>query len=102
MGDTEEGEGKKDKKVKKHKLKRTFAKKEDGKKGKGKGKGKDKKKGRGKGEEKKKDEGPCGPDLPRERVTKAPVTGKLLCWRRVFGWVRASEEIDHEDAKKRK
>merc|ERR1719188_733312 len=88
------------KKVRKHKLKRTFAKKEDGK-GKGKGK-KDKRKAKGKGKGKKdKDDGPRGPNLARERVTKAPITGKLIAWMRVYGWVKPSEEIDDEDAKKR-
>jgi len=58
-------------------------------------------KGQSKGERKeKKDKGPSGPDLPRERITEEMVTGEVTYWRRVFGWIKPVDTIDHPEAEK--
>eukprot|EP00439_Symbiodinium_sp_Y106_P040085 s5152_g4.t3 len=62
-----------------------------------KGKGKGKVKGKGKGKSKK----PSGPHLPRTRVSKEPLRGEVLEWKSKFGWIKASNEIDHPMAEKR-
>jgi len=62
-------------------------------KGKGK-KGFDKGKGKGK-------RGPSGPNLPRTRITDAPVTGEVLEWKGKYGWIQPTVPIEHELAAKR-
>eukprot|EP00747_Dinoflagellata_sp_TGD_P184568 gnl/TRDRNA2_/TRDRNA2_40297_c1_seq1.p1 gnl/TRDRNA2_/TRDRNA2_40297_c1~~gnl/TRDRNA2_/TRDRNA2_40297_c1_seq1.p1 ORF type:complete len:116 (+),score=21.14 gnl/TRDRNA2_/TRDRNA2_40297_c1_seq1:2-349(+) len=44
---------------------------------------------------------PSGPDLPRERISEAPVTGEVLEWKGTFGWVKPHGEISHESASKK-
>eukprot|EP00440_Ansanella_granifera_P000384 gb/GFBE01000416.1/.p1 GENE.gb/GFBE01000416.1/~~gb/GFBE01000416.1/.p1 ORF type:complete len:326 (+),score=98.78 gb/GFBE01000416.1/:1-978(+) len=44
---------------------------------------------------------PTGPDLPREEVTTAPVSGTVVEWKGNFGWVQPTEPLDHPAAKKR-
>lgn len=41
---------------------------------------------------------PTGPDLPREKVKEAPILGEVLEWKGNFGWVKATEAIEHEAA----
>jgi len=57
-------------------------------------KGKDK--GKGKGKRK----GPTGPNQPRARITKAPVTGEVLEWKGKYGWVQPTTPIEHEMAQR--
>jgi len=59
----------------------------------GEGKGK----GRGKGKAKR----PSGPDLPRERVSEAPILGEVQEWKGKYGWIKAQEEIEHPLAERR-
>lgn len=44
---------------------------------------------------------PSGPNLPRERVTEAAVTGEVVEWKDSFGWVKPESTIDHPSAKQR-
>mmetsp|Transcript_37478 Transcript_37478/g.95904 ORF Transcript_37478/g.95904 Transcript_37478/m.95904 type:complete len:153 (+) Transcript_37478:59-517(+) len=57
----------------------------------GKGKGKDGK-GKGKG---KRPRGPSGPTLPRERITKEPVTGEVQDWKGKYGWIKPTVPLEH-------
>jgi len=43
---------------------------------------------------------PSGPDLPRERVTTAPIIGEIVAWKKTFGWIKPSEAVEHADAEK--
>lgn len=48
---------------------------------------------------------PGGPDLPRERISEAPIQGKVIDWRKKHGWIKPSDEIkaiEHESLKVRK
>merc|ERR1712232_1124049 len=58
------------------------------------GKGKD---GKGKGKSKNKGKGHL---LPRSRITAEPFMGTVEEWKGKFGWIRASESIEHEKATK--
>jgi len=40
-------------------------------------------------------------DLPRTRVTDASVSGEVVEWKGKFGWVKATDAIEHEKAAKR-
>jgi len=72
------------------------------------GKGKDTEMGmaKGKGTEEpkkpkkkpKEPKGPSGDDLPRERISQAPVTGEILYWMGKFGWIKPHVPIEHEKA----
>lgn len=57
--------------------------------------------GGGKGKKKKKKaKGASGPDLPRERVSTVPVSGKVLMWNKNWGWIRPSSSPTHDKASK--
>jgi len=43
---------------------------------------------------------PTGPDLQRQRVSKALVTGEVLEWRGSFGWIRPHVAVQHAKAAK--
>merc|ERR1740121_364207 len=64
-------------------------------------------KGKGKGKGKMMMMG-CGgtkptPDLKRERITTAPITGEVTKWvKDKFGWIKPHAPIDHPNAKKNK
>jgi len=57
--------------------------------------------GKGKGKGKGKAKPPSGPDLPRERVSEAPILGEVLEWKGKYGWIKAQEAIEHPLAGKR-
>mmetsp|Transcript_21834 Transcript_21834/g.70714 ORF Transcript_21834/g.70714 Transcript_21834/m.70714 type:complete len:346 (+) Transcript_21834:153-1190(+) len=61
-------------------------------------------KGNGKAKAKGKARAPREPvgDLPRERISEAPMTGTLDNWRGKFGWIDMSEKVAHPAAKKNK
>jgi len=61
---------------------------------------KNKNKNKKQGGDEKKEKGPSGPDLPRTRVTETPVTGEVASMNKVFGWIKLSEPVEHELAKK--
>lgn len=42
-----------------------------------------------------------GPDLERERLSQAPVTGEVLEWKGHFGWIRLHQPVEHEAAEQR-
>lgn len=46
----------------------------------------------------KKASGPSGPDLPRERISIAPASGKVDCWNKKWGWIRPEEKPSHAKA----
>jgi len=63
----------------------------------GKGKGK-KAKGKGAGKKPR----PSGPDLPRTRVSTAPVTGEVVEWKGKYGWIMPARPLDHAAISKHK
>eukprot|EP00928_Gymnodinium_smaydae_P022486 TRINITY_DN1886_c0_g2_i1.p2 TRINITY_DN1886_c0_g2~~TRINITY_DN1886_c0_g2_i1.p2 ORF type:complete len:175 (-),score=64.03 TRINITY_DN1886_c0_g2_i1:215-739(-) len=65
--------------------------------GKGKFGGKDGGKGKGKG---KKARGPSGPELPRTRISKEPVTGEVVKWMGKYGFIKPTIAVEHEKAAK--
>lgn len=69
-------------------------------KAKAKAKGKSKSKAKAKSKKPKEPKGPSGPDLPRERITKEPVTGEVVQWKNRFGWIKPEAPIDHAAAEK--
>eukprot|EP00929_Paragymnodinium_shiwhaense_P076559 TRINITY_DN3938_c0_g1_i2.p1 TRINITY_DN3938_c0_g1~~TRINITY_DN3938_c0_g1_i2.p1 ORF type:complete len:227 (+),score=56.20 TRINITY_DN3938_c0_g1_i2:77-757(+) len=54
---------------------------------------------RGGGDRKK---GPSGPELPRNRITEAPVTGEVQEWKGKYGWINPTVPLDHPKAEKHK
>jgi len=50
----------------------------------------------------KKEKGPSGPDLPRERITVEAIVGKVVSFRGKSGWLIPTEKFDHPDMKKHK
>merc|ERR1712151_973055 len=55
----------------------------------------------GKGKSKgKRERGPSGPDLERERITAEPFTGTVKVWKGKFGFITPEEPIDHPAASK--
>jgi len=62
---------------------------------KGKGNGKGKAKGQPETEN-----GPSGPNLPRERIMDVPMVGEVISWKGKFGWIKPGEDIDHPEAAK--
>jgi len=62
---------------------------------KGKGNGKGKAKGQPETEN-----GPSGPNLPRERIIDDPMVGEVISWKGKFGWIKPGEDIDHPEAAK--
>lgn len=42
-----------------------------------------------------------GPNLPRKRITEAPITGSVLEWKGKFGWVRPEVPLEHAQASRR-
>jgi hypothetical protein len=50
--------------------------------------------------EQKKEKGPSGPSLARERITSDFVTGEIVDWKRTFGWIKLSEAVEGVDAEK--
>mmetsp|Transcript_12244 Transcript_12244/g.34461 ORF Transcript_12244/g.34461 Transcript_12244/m.34461 type:complete len:343 (-) Transcript_12244:156-1184(-) len=61
-------------------------------------------KGNGKAKAKGKARAPREPvgDLPRERISEAPMTGTLSNWCGKFGWIDMSEKVAHQAASKNK
>uniref|UniRef100_A0A6U9ID88 Uncharacterized protein n=1 Tax=Zooxanthella nutricula TaxID=1333877 RepID=A0A6U9ID88_9DINO len=43
---------------------------------------------------------PSGPDLPRQRVSEAPVCGAVVSWKGQYGWVKPDQPIEHASAGK--
>lgn len=66
----------------------------------GKAKSKGKGKGGAKGKQPKADdaEGPKAYELPRMRITADKFTGTVVGWRGKYGWIKATEDIEHEKA----
>lgn len=48
-------------------------------------------------EKKPKEAGPSGPDLPRQRVTEAPIPGMVLRFVGSTGWIKPSETVEHPE-----
>merc|ERR1711957_507870 len=43
---------------------------------------------------------PTGPDLPRQRISDAPVAGTVIHFKGNAGWLTLAEKVDHPEAAK--
>merc|ERR1712176_197719 len=43
-----------------------------------------------------------GPNLTRERITEIPVTGEVIEWKGIFGWIKPTVPIEHQASSKHK
>eukprot|EP00930_Biecheleria_cincta_P055158 TRINITY_DN4150_c0_g1_i1.p1 TRINITY_DN4150_c0_g1~~TRINITY_DN4150_c0_g1_i1.p1 ORF type:complete len:353 (-),score=91.60 TRINITY_DN4150_c0_g1_i1:81-1139(-) len=52
---------------------------------------------RGGKQRKPKEDGPSGPDLPRQRITEAPIAATVLRFMGNTGWIKPSEPVEHPE-----